>query len=764
MKKYRKILFYVFVNGIVLLLLLWIAEQGKMLELSQSVPNLTTAKLIVHETAFQSVLNNFHHPLSILIVQIIIILISSRLLGSLFRKIGQPMVIGEIVAGIVLGPSLLGLFFPSSFNFLFPVESLPNIQFISQVGLILFMFVIGMDLDLSALSKKASNAIIISHASIVFPFALGMGLAYFLYSKFAGHGIPYLSFGLFIGIAMSITAFPVLARIIQERGWTKTSLGAMAITCAAADDITAWCLLALVIAITKAGSLLGALFTMTLALLYIGFMIFAVKPFLSKISNFFPNQETMGKRVVGIFFIILFISSYITEIVGIHALFGAFMAGVAMPANLNFRKLLIEKIEDVSMVVLLPLFFVYTGLRTQIGLLNDYHLWLTCLAIIGVAVVGKFLGSSLAARFVGLKWKESLSLGVLMNTRGLMELVVLNIGYDLGVLSPEIFSMMVLMALVTTFMTGPGLNFINWLFRSKDIEPVRKTTIGGPLRILLSFGPASAGVKLLNLATLLNGRNYSEHMITALHFTKGTDTHPLKSDEFAINSFKPLLARAREKGIPINTLYKVSDHIDREIIQIINEQKFDFLLIGAGQSFYNGSLFSSLFDKLKSVSRFKFSLSRNNNEHLVSKTFIHQRAQKIMETAPCNVGVFIDNGFEQINQIYVYIVEPDDHLLLDLTKRILTMGNIFASVFIKKSMIDIDPKIISDMEYLFSNHPNTIQLHDDEFIMSKLETYSDQLIIASNKGLQTLLSKKKWPSIKISALIIHSFISADIIK
>ena len=630
MKKYRKLLFYVVVNGIIILLLLWVAEQGKMLERPKSALLLNNSEQVVQETALQSLLNNFHHPLSILIVQIIIILISSRLLGNLFRKIGQPMVIGEIVAGIVLGPSLLGLFFPASFNFFFPAESLPNIQFISQVGLILFMFVIGMDLDLSALSKKATNAIIISHASIVFPFALGMGLAYFLYSEFAGQGIPYLSFGLFIGIAMSITAFPVLARIIQERGWTKTSLGAMAITCAAADDITAWCLLALVIAITKAGSLLGALFTMGLALFYIVFMIFAVKPFLSKISNFFPNQETMGKRVVSIFFIILFISSYISEIIGIHALFGAFMAGVAMPANLNFRKLLIEKIEDVSMIVLLPLFFVYTGLRTQIGLLNDYHLWLTCLVIIAVAVVGKFLGSALAARFVGLKWKESLSLGVLMNTRGLMELVVLNIGYDLGVLSPEIFSMMVLMALVTTFMTGPGLNFINWIFKSANIKPTHKTAVGGPFRILLSFGPSSTGLKLLNLATFLNGRNYSEHLITALHFTKGTDTHPLKSDEFALKSFSPLLAHARKKGIPINTIYKVSDHIDKEIIHIINEQKFDFLLIGAGQSFYNGSMFSYLLDKLKSVSKLQFSSLKNNDDFLVSKNFIHQRARKVL--------------------------------------------------------------------------------------------------------------------------------------
>ncbi len=669
-----------------------------LLILEQPLQILNNQVINVQETAFQSIKNNLHHSLSILIVQIIVILLASRILGNLFRKIGQPTVIGEIVAGIVLGPSLMGIFFPSAFGFLFPTESLGNIQFLSQIGLILFMFVIGMDLDLSALSKKATNAIVISHASIVFPFALGMGLAYFLYLQFAGHGIPFLSFGLFIGIAMSVTAFPVLARIIQERGWTKTSLGTMAITCAAADDITAWCLLAVVIAITKAGSLLGALFTIGMALLYIVFMIFAVKPILTKIGNFFPSEETMSKRVVGFFFIVLFISSYLTEIIGIHALFGAFMAGVAMPSNLNFRKFLIEKVEDVSMLVLLPLFFVYTGLRTQIGLLNDYQLWITCFIIIAVAVIGKFFGSALAARFVGLKWKESLSLGVLMNTRGLMELVVLNIGYDLGVLTPEIFSMMVLMALITTFMTGPALNLVNWVFHSKEIVKVHKTSIGGPLRILVSFGPTSTGLKLLNLATFINGKSYSEHLITALHLTKGTDTHPLKSDEYAHKSFKPMLAEARTRGIPLDTIYKVSDHIDKEIVQIISDKKFDFLLIGAGQSIYASSTINSLVSKLKSLFKGQLKpVSNTNGYPLLSKNFIHQTAHKIMETAPCSVGVFIDKEFGELKQIYVYILEPDDLFLIDLTKRILSMGEIKATIIVKKSLFAINQSFASKL-------------------------------------------------------------------
>src|SRR5690606_9131513 len=234
-------------------------------------------------------------------------------------------------------------------------------------------------------------------------------------------------------IAMSITAFPVLARIVQERGIHKTRLGTMVMTCAAADDITAWCLLAAVIAIAKAGTVVSALYTIGLAVLYVVLMMKIVRPFLGRVGNLYNSKESMGKSIVGIFFLTLIISSYITEVIGIHALFGAFMAGAIMPNNAKFRNIFIEKVEDVATILLLPLFFVYTGLRTEIGLLNDPELWEITGIIILVAVAGKFLGSFIAAKYVGQSWKDSLTVGALMNTRGLVELVVLNIGYDLGV-------------------------------------------------------------------------------------------------------------------------------------------------------------------------------------------------------------------------------------------------------------------------------------------------------------------------------------------
>lgn len=418
------------------------------------------------ESVWQQFLHNAAAPLSLMLLQIIVILVVSRIFGVLFSFIGQPSVVGEIAAGIFLGPSVMGWLLPDFKDFLFPQDSFRNLQFFSQVGLAFFMFIIGMELDVDKLRNKARNAVLISHASIIVPFFLGVVLSYYIYSDFAPSNVTFLAFSLFMGIAMSITAFPVLARIVQERGLTRTQLGAMVITCAAADDVTAWCMLAAVIAIVKAGGFISALFTIGLALIFVLCALYLVRPLLTRISAKVVAQDSVSKGTVAIAFFMLLLSAYFAEVIGIHALFGAFLAGVIMPNNSKFKEMLASRIEDISVLLLLPIFFAFTGLRTQIGLLSQGHLWLTCGLVVLVAVVGKFGGSSLTARVVGQSWKDAFAIGALMNTRGLMELVVLNIGYDLGILSPEIFAIMVLMALITTFMTGPLLDMINYFSRT----------------------------------------------------------------------------------------------------------------------------------------------------------------------------------------------------------------------------------------------------------------------------------------------------------
>jgi Kef-type K+ transport system membrane component KefB len=487
----RNLIFYALVIAIFGSLLWFVFDQGAKLDVLPSTPTIaaeneeaadaqnpdvaTSAQAGVVVSFLSSLFANLQHPFSLLLIQIVTIVLLSRLLASLVNKIGQPMVIGEIIAGILLGPSVLGHFWPAVSEFIFQAASLPNLNFLSQLGLILFMFIIGLELDIHLLRNKADTAVVVSHASIIIPFAMGVSLAYFLYARFAPEHISFLAFGLFMGIAMSITAFPVLARILHERGLTKTALGSLAITCAAADDVTAWCILAAVVAIVQAGSFISAVFTVLLSVVYVIAMLKLVRAGLERLETHFASAESLNRTFAVIAFVVLFLSSLTTEVIGIHALFGAFLAGASMPAHAGFRRLLASRIEDVSLVILLPLFFAFTGLKTQIGLLNDGLTWLVCGLIIIVAVAGKFGGSLLAAKFTGQSWPDSFAIGALMNTRGLMELIVLNIGYDLGVLSPTIFTMMVLMALVTTFMTAPALYWIErmrWKLESMSAEPL----------------------------------------------------------------------------------------------------------------------------------------------------------------------------------------------------------------------------------------------------------------------------------------------------
>ena len=428
----------------------------------QVVQSTSSAPASVSATAsvMTGLSDNLKEPLSHLFVQLLVIIVASRLIGALFTRFGQPAVVGEMAAGILLGPSLFGLLAPAAFQFVFPLSSLATIKLLSQVGVCLFMFALGMELDVTHLRKKAQVAVVVSHASIVIPYFLGVVLAYFLYSHLAQPGASFTAFALFMGISMSITAFPVLARILQERGLSKTFLGSTAITCAAVDDVTAWSILAFVVAIARSTSLGASGLNLVLVLAFIGLMVWGMRRVLPKwIGSAGLEREEPSKGVLATVVCVVVGASLCTEIIGIHALFGAFLAGAIMPETGGFRHKLSVRIENFSSVLLLPLFFAFTGLRTQVGLLNDVPSWLLCLVIIAVATLGKLGGSAFAARWTGMSWAESLQLGALMNTRGLMELIALNIGYDLGILSPRVFTMLVIMALATTTLTGPLLTF-----------------------------------------------------------------------------------------------------------------------------------------------------------------------------------------------------------------------------------------------------------------------------------------------------------------
>ncbi|ENG5659183.1 cation:proton antiporter [Flavobacterium psychrophilum] len=754
MKNLKNAFFYFTVTGVFTALIYWVVGQGKNLEIGRKIIS-PSLKHTEWNQFLDSIKHNLHHPLAILLGQIITIIIVARFFGWIFKKIGQPSVIGEIIAGIFLGPSVVGMYFPEFSLALFPTESLGNLQFLSQIGLILFMFVIGMELDLKVLKNKANEAVVISHASIVIPFALGISLAYFVYYRFAPQSVEFLSFSLFMGIAMSITAFPVLARIVQERGIHKTKLGSIVITCAAADDITAWCLLAAVIAIVKAGSFISSLYVIALAVLYVLLMLFIVKPFFKRVGDLYSNNENLSKPVVAIFFLTLILSSYCTEVIGIHALFGAFMTGVIMPDVSKFRNIFIEKVEDVSLILLLPLFFVFTGLRTQIGLINDPYLWKITGYIILVAVIGKFIGSALAAKFVGQNWKDSLTIGALMNTRGLMELVVLNIGYDLGVLNSEIFTMMVIMALVTTFMTGPALDLINYIFKSKGILTAEEDIDTNKYKILVSFGNYEKGKSLLRLANSLIKKQKDVSTITAMHLSVSDEMHGFNLEDYEKEAFIPIIEESKLLNQDINTIYKATVDIETDIAEIANNGDYDLLLVGLGKSIFEGTLLGKVLGFTTRIINPDRLLDKiTGKERLFTNSIFDDRTRQIIAKNKTPLGILVDNELNYTDKIFVPFFGTEDAFLVDYIQKFVYNNNSKIKIIDINNQIENNFLIKNAIQTLEKTYPDNIALVNENQILKSFLIKQDLMVISLDSWKKLVDSQSVWLSNLPSVLII----------
>ncbi|MDV3616201.1 cation/H(+) antiporter [Elizabethkingia anophelis] len=757
MQKYRNIIFYIttiiFFSG----LMYWFFIEGKTLEAGENIISKTSGGS-TWDNFVDSFMVNLHHPLALLLIQIVTIILVARLFGWICMKMKQPSVIGEMIAGIALGPSLLGLYFPEFSAFLFPKESLGNLQFLSQIGLIFFMYIVGMELDLSVLRKKAHDAVVISHASIIIPFALGIGLSYFIYKEFAPDGVQFSSFALFIAIAMSITAFPVLARIVQERNLQKTKLGTIVITCAAADDITAWCILAAVIAIVKAGSFASSIYVIIMAIAYVFLMIKVVRPFLKRIADLQTGKGIMSKSVVAIFFLILIISAYATEVIGIHALFGAFMAGAIMPENTKFRNIFIEKVEDVALVVLLPLFFVFTGLRTEIGLLNHGHLWMTAGLIILVAVIGKFIGSALTAKFLRIGWKDSLTIGALMNTRGLMELIVLNIGYDLGVLSPEIFAMMVIMALFTTSMTGPSLDFINYIFKGKKSENEEDADDSGrKYKVLLSFDGPESGSTLLRLADNFTHKMNGNKSITAMNITPVQELHAFEMQDFENEQFVDVVQTSNELKLQITTLFKASNDAENDLVNITNKGNYDLLLIMLRRSIYEGSLLGRLLGfTTKIINPERLLNTVKGKSYMFNNSPFDDFTLGILDKSNIPVGIMVDKNFENAGKVFVPIFDLNDFYLVEYAKRLINNNDSQIIILDVVGQIRRNTEIRELIRSIEQIAPNHITLYNERTIEKEFLESQDLMLISSKSWRSLIDSKSLWLSDIPSTLIISN--------
>lgn len=648
-------------------------EQGTTLELKDLAGDSreTSSSLRDAYNIFtQSVGHHATSTIGMLLMQILIILVAARTMGWLFGKIRQPAVIGEIVAGILLGPSLLGRLAPETFALIFPEHSLSNIQLLSNFGLILFMFAIGMELRLSDIRKDLRSSLVISHAGIFVPFALSLPLSYAIYSKYAAELTGFTPFALFVGIAMSITAFPVLARIIQENKMQRTHLGKLSLSTAAASDITAWLMLAAIIAISQSGSMLSTMYNLGFLIIYLALMFGVIRPLFRVAGKVFDNTEVISHSLIGVIFMLLLLSSYVTELLSMHALFGAFILGLMMPEDLAFRKIVTDKVEDVSLLLFLPLFFVSSGLQTELGLIDSPEMWWLLVLFTAVAIIGKVGGTYLSARAVGVKPKESLYLGAFMNTRGLMELVVLSIGYEMKILPPSIYAVLVLMTVLTTVMTMPMVHVIDrvnaWLERRQaGRKAFVEAQAAASADVLLSFGRAASGVALLRLAHQLLSKGQYKPRITALHITTEKNISSIDEDKIYNDSFGPIQAEAERIGQPLSPDFELSESVETTIIEKLHKHPYQLLLVGVGLRYSTDSLDQEAHQFRRKLRQRMGAISMATTESLLSiHNMLRDKMDYFVSNAPCSVAIWLSKECRPTGKILLCLSSDEDLTLL----------------------------------------------------------------------------------------------------
>jgi Kef-type K+ transport system membrane component KefB/nucleotide-binding universal stress UspA family protein len=597
----------------------------------------------------------------------------------------------------MLGPSLLGLVAPELATTLFPPATIPYLGVLSQIGLIFFMFLIGLELDPKYLKSQLDVAVLTSHVSILVPFSLGTLLALLLYPLVSNGSVSFTAFALFLGAAMSITAFPVLARIITENNLQGSRLGTLALTCAAVDDVTAWCVLALAIAVTRTNSMTGAIPTILASLLYIAFMVTIGRKFLKNLSAYYNRTGRLTQFVLAGIYMGVVISALITELIGIHLIFGAFLLGAVMPKHAGLTRELAQKTEDFVLTFLLPIFFAYSGLRTQIGLLNSPILWLLCGLVVAVAIVGKYFGTYIAARFSGIEKREASALGWLMNTRGLTELIVLNIGLSLNVISPLLFTMLVIMALVTTFMTSPLLEWTypKRLIREDVIQP-SASEAEPAYRILVPIANPTTQTGLIQLAVAIALGNAP----TSPDNTVSAAVYPLSlielSEDYAFAStpteanrliaerqaqVREVLDRLEPPYIRsvVYPIVRIAGDVAQETNRIAELDQADLILMGWHRPAF-------------------------------SKNRLGGRVGQILSTAKTDVAVFVDRQHTKLENLLVpYIPNIHNDLGLEIALRLLVNSRDCALTLLRVTQEHIGDDFSHELRTLMDRLPASVQ-------------------------------------------------------
>jgi Kef-type K+ transport system membrane component KefB/nucleotide-binding universal stress UspA family protein len=642
----------------------------------------------------------------LLLVQVALILGLSRVMGILFARMRQPQVIGEMVAGIMLGPSVLGaicLHFHSHVQqMLFPPgPSMELLNILSQLGVIFFLFLVGLEFEMDLVRNRGHATLLTALVSIVVPFILGMGVALFLESRGLFGNVPRLPAALFVGAAMSVTAFPVLARILTERNLQKTKLGTSAIAAAAINDVAAWVILAFVVAIahtateasSKSGHRFEAIRTLLLAGGFAAIMIALVRPFLKRLQLMFDRQGRLSQNVVAALFLLILASAWSTERIGIHAMFGAFLLGVVMPKGTLFVRHVTEKLEDFTVVFLLPIFFAYTGLKTQLGLLNEPVLWLYAALIVSAACIGKFGGAAFVAKAFGSTWREASAIGILMNTRGLVELVILTVGLQFRVINDKVFAIMVIMALVTTFMTTP---LLHWVYPPRLLEAELKAATPQvlvekkPFTLLIPIAaPRSVG-PLLQMADLLSGPGSSDRRIYGLHLRRPIDRPEFRSglreaqQPAADESVRTLLNQSEANNIPVELISFISRDVPRDIARVAREREADLVLIG-----YHKPVFS--------------------------RSMLGGTVHRVLTQTPNDVAIFADRDFHGVQRVLVpFLGGRHDRLAMKLAGRLSANANAHVTILHvtapKGTLPPLNAKAVVDRVFNDPTQPLPVQL------------------------------------------------------
>ncbi|NNM87862.1 MAG: universal stress protein [Phycisphaerae bacterium] len=589
------------------------------------------------------------HPLSIylLVVEIAMILLVARLGGIIMRLLGQPEVIGEMLGGLVLGPSVLGLIHHGELlHWLFPDHAMPYLNIISQLGLMFFMFMVGLELDLRTLVKRGGSALGMGLASILIPFAGGIAVAAAL--VYRGHldsGHSHIAFILMTAAAIGASAFPVMARIITDQGLTRTSVGQMAIASAAVIDVTGWCLLAVVydIAQTQVSghgasipiSVLLGLKTLGLAVAYTIVMMFFVPRFLWKFQAHFESRSQLTRDVLALLLLLLLISSAFTQLLGINLIFGAFMMGAILPSEARFVKHLTEKLEDVTLLLLMPIFFTTIGLRTNIALIDSRNLWQTWAWLLLAMVLLKVIVGTTAAKFAGLSFRESTLMGFLVNCHGVMELIILNLAWQMHAIDAKTMAMLVLALLSATVLSTPFISLLAAPMRRRQLTNTQDDGESAPemqagQRILLCLSQTQTAVPLVQIGSLLLGSKPGRVQALQLH---SPDSWQILSGSLAQAQRQPLDAaveEARRLDLKLGTSIFPSRKISRDICRTAAHQQAGWIIMGSHTGIFYGSSLGGV-------------------------------TGQVLAKAPCNVAILVHKFSPRPRHILVpYIGEPQD--------------------------------------------------------------------------------------------------------